>query len=53
MGSVRRDQGLPQAGRSMDPPQDIAEPISDAGGTSEKTHLRQDKTLPGSVQNVV
>jgi len=37
----------------MDPPQDTAEPISDAGDTSGETCLRKDKTLPGRVRSEV
>ena len=38
---------LDTASSTTDPPQDTAEPISQAGGTSDKTYLRKSKTLYG------
>ena len=50
VATVRRGQRLPCVGFPVDPTQEVAEPISEAGGASGKTYLRKGKTPHGSMR---
>lgn len=50
MATVRRGMGLSRAGSTTDPPQEAAEPISEAGSASGKTYFKKGKTLHGGLR---